>query len=218
MNETILDTFLHHGRPSISAGFYSTKTFLGADGTSQLEVLCSFCFLGRLSFRILLDVRRTRTVTHTHIFNHFSCPADGGNTQITPRRSHQQLLKSISIQKRLKSRKSTGRTRRSSESSRVSWVQGIDTAIIYYGAYAYLWQVAGNLIARFGYGTEYEVSHCAGRPKFSSDRLYHRSSSQMCIAPSFWCCPPFLPFLSLYTARSSSRRDTASIRLLRWFS
>jgi len=35
--------------------------------------------------------------------------------------------------------------------------QGIDTAIIYYGAYAYLWQVAGNLIARFGYGTEYEI-------------------------------------------------------------
>ena len=36
--------------------------------------------------------------------------------------------------------------------------QAIDSAMLHYGFYAWAWDAGGTLIARFGYGTEYEVS------------------------------------------------------------
>ncbi|KLO11963.1 hypothetical protein SCHPADRAFT_998491 [Schizopora paradoxa] len=35
--------------------------------------------------------------------------------------------------------------------------QFLDSAILYYGVYAYLWQTAGDIITKYGYGTEYEI-------------------------------------------------------------
>ena len=35
--------------------------------------------------------------------------------------------------------------------------QALDSAFLQYGLYAWAWSTAGNLIARFGYGAEYEV-------------------------------------------------------------
>lgn len=36
--------------------------------------------------------------------------------------------------------------------------QTLDSAMLHYGLYAWAWQVGGHILARFGYGPEYEVS------------------------------------------------------------
>ena len=36
--------------------------------------------------------------------------------------------------------------------------QIVDSVMLHYGVYAWSWDVAGRLTARFGYGPEYEVS------------------------------------------------------------
>ncbi|PSR76912.1 hypothetical protein PHLCEN_2v8136 [Hermanssonia centrifuga] len=36
--------------------------------------------------------------------------------------------------------------------------QAIDSAFLHYGIYAWAWEVGGNLISKFGYGSEYEIT------------------------------------------------------------
>lgn len=67
--------------------------------------------------------------------------------------------------------------------------QAIDSAMLHYGFYAWAWDAAGRLIARFGYGSEYEVSPPI-RPSFTRPTCLTRSSNRSGSPQSCSCLLP----------------------------
>lgn len=184
--KTFLD-FVDHHRDGLHSGatrFHSAQALLGADRTSQLEILRSLGFVGGLPLRILLVVRQNGRVSYTKIYI-FLTPRRWRQYPNYSKKEPPAALKAHFDPETFEKSQKYGKEKAKFGIFKGLVSQGIDTAIIYYGAYAYLWQVAGNLIARYGYGRDYEVSRCARQWKFSSDRYDRRSSSPTCIAASY---------------------------------
>jgi len=80
--------------------------------------------------------------------------------------------------------------------------QAVDSAMLHYGLYAFAWNVAGQVITYFGYGSEYEV--CDSSQSISASKLTgHRFCNPLYLLSFFSSSRPYLRYPSLHIKHSS---------------
>lgn len=93
------------------------------------------------------------------------------------------------------------------------YTQLLETAILYFGGYAWAWGVAGSILSYFGYGPEYEVSEFLTSPLIEIVIFtFIRSPKVFCGVLCYSPCHPFPRFLWRFIVHSFLRRNTASTK------
>lgn len=78
--------------------------------------------------------------------------------------------------------------------------QGLDSALLHYGFYAWCWEASGKLLAKTGYGSEYEVSTWCPFLSLYCRVAWAKQSLRVDYAKHRFLIPSVLPFFDAYYA------------------
>ena len=93
--------------------------------------------------------------------------------------------------------------------------QVLDSALLHYGVYAWLWDIAGDIRLAIGYGPEHEVSYGSFTTTVANLSVDHRSFSHFSSLPFRSSSSPSQAFHFPSIKPSFSRKNTGLTRPLR---